>query len=616
MNNRIKPVTTKLKKLVPQELRCFVANIYRKRIHHVTFIGITGSAAKTTTKDLTAFILAGLGLCQKTNLSCNTLEAIPATIWNIRKAHRYCVAELAAFGPGTLDRTVRLFRPDIAVITLIGRDHFAAYKSMETLAAEKERIVSGLSPHGTAILNIDDPLIRSIGERCGRRIIWFGKDDGAALRLIEAHSRWPEPLILLFEYQGRTYEVRTQLHGTHMATPVLASLGIALAADMPLDKAIIAVEQFQPVEGRMQLTAGDDGVVFIRDDWKAPYWSINEPLAFLKDARVERKIVIIGMISDASGDYGPKYKNLAKLCHEFADLVIFIGPHALRALRGSRDKKNDAIRGFLNIQNAADFLRNELKPGDLVLVKGTNEQDHLVRLVLDRSKPVQCWDQQCSSQLFCDQCPKLYKPPRYTPLAVSVRPQDSPGIPTVVGLGNPGFRFYRTPHNVGYRVLDKLAESEGGKWKRHPEGWLCALNLDGKALQLFKPGVPMNNSGIMVQRFLARTGGNFKNCIIIHEDIKLSFGNVRMKPNGGDAGHKGMRSILSAFDTEDITRIRLGVEGLDNSREAKWFDFGIRKDARKAKQIVLTKFSKNEEERLIPVIEQAADLVRKCIPER
>ncbi|TFH00577.1 MAG: aminoacyl-tRNA hydrolase [Calditrichales bacterium] len=602
-----------IKKIIPLKLKYFIAILHRRRINHVTFIGITGSAGKTTTKDLTASILSVFGHCQKTYLSCNTMDVIPATVWRTRKAHRYCVAELAAYGPGTLDKTVRMFKPDIAVITRIGRDHYAAYKSMEELAAEKGEIVSGLSTQGIAVLNIDDPMIRAIGERCNRRIIWFGKDDGATLRLIEAHSLWPDTLTLLLEYQDKIHKARTQLHGTHMAIPVLASLGVALAADLSLEKAIGALELFQPIEGRMQLTTSDDGVTFIRDDWKAPYWSINEPLEFLKDARAKRKIVIIGMICDVSGDYGPKYKNIAGLCREFADLVVFIGPHALRALRGSQNKKDASIRGFLNIQNAAGFLRNELRPCDLVLVKGTNEQDHLVRLIIDRDKPIHCWTDQCFSQLYCDKCSKLYESSKDTSFVAPVSPQNGPGVPVVVGLGNPGSRFYRTPHNVGYRVLDKIAESEGGNWIKNPEGWVCDLKLQGEAVQLFKPGVAINNSGIMVQRFLARMGSSLQNCIIIHEDIKLSFGNVRLKSNGGDAGHKGMRSILSVFDTENISRVRLGVAGLDNTREAKWFDFEMRKDVRKPKQFVLTKFSREEEERLIPVIEQAAEIVRKCI---
>jgi UDP-N-acetylmuramoyl-tripeptide--D-alanyl-D-alanine ligase len=408
MKNLFKQVTVKLKNLIPLKIRYLLAGLHRRRINHVTFIGITGSAGKSTTTDLAAAILAQFGPCQQT-FQYNMLSTIIGRVWHTRKAHRYCVAELSTYGPGTLDLSVRLFKPDIAVITMIGRDHYSAFKSMEAIAAEKEKVVLALPPHGTAVLNIDDPLVRKMGERCHRRIIWFGKCEGATLRLIEVHSRWPEPLTLQFDYQDRIYEVRTQLHGTHMAIPVLASLGVALAADLPLEKAITAIAQVQPIEGRMQMMIGNDGVVFIRDDCKAPHWSLREPLTFLQEARADRKVAIVGMISDVSGDNTQKYKKFCRQIRESADIVVFVGPHAHRALRARQNESDTTIQGFSSIRHAATYLQTELRKGDLVLLKGSFKADHLLRLIINRDRPIQCWKDQCNMEVFCDKCPSLYK---------------------------------------------------------------------------------------------------------------------------------------------------------------------------------------------------------------
>ena len=397
------------KQIVPLKLKYLLASLNRRKLNCVTFIGITGSAGKTTTKDLTAAILANFGHCQQTLGSRNTPVSIARTIWYTRKAHRYCVVELAVYGPGTLDMSVRLVKPDIAVVTVIGRDHYSAFKSMEAIAAEKEKVLLALPPQGIAVLNIDDPQVRSMGERCNRRIIWFGKSAGATLRLIEAHSLWPEPLGLLFEYQGKTHEVRTQLHGTHMAIQVLASLGVALAADLPVEKAILAIAQVQPTEGRMQVVRGNDGVVFIRDDCKAPHWSLNAPLAFLRDAKTDRKVAVVGTISDSSGGANKKYKKICRQIREVADLVVFVGPHAHRALRARRIESDTTIQGFSSIRDAAAYLQAELRKGDLVLLKGSDKADHLVRLILNRSHTIQCWAEKCDFEDFCDKCSKLYK---------------------------------------------------------------------------------------------------------------------------------------------------------------------------------------------------------------
>jgi len=159
----------------------------------------------------------------------------------------------------------------------------------------------------------------------------------------------------------------------------------------------------------MQVVTGDDGVVFIRDDWKAPRWSLNAPLEFLKEARADRKVTVVGTISDSSGDANRRYKKICRQIREFADLVVFVGPQAHRALRARQNENDIAIQGFSSIRDAATYLQTELRRGDLVLLKGSHKADHLVRLILNRSHPIQCWKDKCDVVDFCDKCPKLYK---------------------------------------------------------------------------------------------------------------------------------------------------------------------------------------------------------------
>jgi len=259
--------------------------------------------------------------------------------------------------------------------------------------------------------------------------------------LIEARSLWPEPLTMLVDYAEKTYEVRTQLHGTHMAIPVLASLGVALAADLPLEKAILAVAQFQPPEGRMQIVTGHDGVVFIRDDCKAPQWSLNAPLKFLGQAKADRKVAVIGTISDSSGDAAKRYKRYCRQTREVADIIVFVGYNAHRALRARLNESDTAIQGFSRIRDAATYLQAELRKGDLVLLKGSFKADHLIRLILNRTSPIQCWKDQCNVGFFCDRCPELYKPSPAISFTAPIGLQTVPAAPVVVGIGNTGARF-------------------------------------------------------------------------------------------------------------------------------------------------------------------------------
>lgn len=592
--------------------------LHRRLSTKVTFIGITGSAGKTTTKDLSAAMLSVLGPCASTFMSENYHFYVAETILGATGQHRFCIVELSASEPNYLDRSLRMLRPDIAVLTMIARDHYRAFGSLEAIAAEKAKLVAALPADGTAVLNIDDPLVRSIGERCGRRVIWVGEGEGATVRLREAHSRWPGTLALRVEHEGRIFDVGTRLHGTHLALSVLSALGLALAVGLPLEAAIAALARVQPSEGRMQVVTGEDGVVFLRDDWKAPYWSLQAPLAFMRDAKAQRKVLIFGTISDYSLSASKVYPKIARQALEVGDLVVFVGPHALRALKARRHPGDRALLAFPELRDAAACLRTTLRAGDLVLLKGSNKADHLVRLILDRSKPVLCWRDDCGLGNFCGVCSQLYNPAGAIPVdssglfpaagakiaAAAVPAPRSAGAAAavIVGLGNPGAEYRHTPHNVGHRALDAIADAAGCEWEQHPEGLVCSAVVDGIEVKLLKPDVNINLSGPLVQRFLERAGSDPGHCIIVHDDVDLALGDVRVKHDGSDAGHKGMRSVIAALGTGAIQRVRIGVRRPG--------------DARRAKRLVLTKFSAAEEAMLAGVLERAAATVRERIRTR
>lgn len=381
-----------------------------RRLHgHVTVVGITGSAGKTTTKDLTAAILSDFGACQSTDRSANEPLPIARLVGGLRRSHRFCVVELSENAPGCLDLPLKIGRPNIAVLTLIGRDHYSAFRSIEAIARETGKLVSALDPDEVAVLNIDDPLIRKIGESSNRRVIWVGESRGATIRLVEARSVWPEPLTLSVAFEGVTRTVRTRLHGSHLALSVLAALGVAVALKLPLDRVIAVLEEVGPTEGRMQVVEADDGVTFVRDDWKAPHWSLQQPLDFLEAARASRKIAVVGTVSDSPKSPSRRYPAIAREVRKVADLAIFVGPDAFRALKARSSPDDASIQAFERLRGARDHLNGVLRPGDLVLLKGTNPSDHLVRLIIDRSTPVQCWRQDCRLTRFCDGCPWLHQ---------------------------------------------------------------------------------------------------------------------------------------------------------------------------------------------------------------
>lgn len=163
-------------------------------------------------------------------------------------------------------------------------------------------------------------------------------------------------------------------------------------------------------------------------------------------------------------------------------MAVFVGQNAHWALR-----------------EAADYLRNIVKSGDLVLLKGSNKVDHLERLVLDRQLPIHCWRERCGFDRFCEACPWLYYEEKcgIEVLVDSKKVIDNfpsmPSqqqteliVPVIVGLGNPGKDYQGTLHNIGYHILDTLAAKHEGVWQAAPSGSFCDISLAGKHVRLFK----------------------------------------------------------------------------------------------------------------------------------
>ena len=131
----------------------------------------------------------------------------------------------------------------------------------------------------------------------------------------------------------------------------------------------------------------------------------------------------------------------------------------------------------------------------------------------------------------------------------------------VIGLGNPGSRYATTRHNIGFIVVDRLAQKAGGKWYPNPE--LCcelaAIELAAQKVLLVKPQTYMNNSGEAVAALQRRMNFVPQDFLIVLDDFCLDFGRLRFRRKGGSGGHNGLSSVLKHVQTEDVERLRLGI---------------------------------------------------------
>ena len=129
----------------------------------------------------------------------------------------------------------------------------------------------------------------------------------------------------------------------------------------------------------------------------------------------------------------------------------------------------------------------------------------------------------------------------------------------VVGLGNPGPEYQDTRHNVGQRVLDVLAKTVRGSWRRDGATIVARGRWRGEEVRLVKPLAFMNESGSVVAKALRRAEAGPADLILVYDDIDLPLGTVRFRMKGSHGGHNGVRSVIEALGTQEIKRVKVGV---------------------------------------------------------
>jgi PTH1 family peptidyl-tRNA hydrolase len=166
----------------------------------------------------------------------------------------------------------------------------------------------------------------------------------------------------------------------------------------------------------------------------------------------------------------------------------------------------------------------------------------------------------------------------------------------IVGLGNPGERYKNTRHNLGYRVVDSLAEQNKKDFKPGRGKFLfCKIRINDARIFLMKPLTFMNSSGVAVVEVLDDLNLGVENLLVVCDDASLPLGKIRIREKGTDGGHKGLRSIIYQLNTIEFARLRMGI--------------GDTKESVDLEEFVLQDFEEEEKEKVSKMVGKAAEAV-------
>jgi UDP-N-acetylmuramoyl-tripeptide--D-alanyl-D-alanine ligase len=386
-----------------------LAMIYRRMaLRHTCLVVVIGSFGKTTTARAVSVALGGT---DQDVTSYNFKSGVAMAVLKTPPWRRFAVIEAGIDGVGQMIRYAKIIRPDVAVVTCIGSEHNRSLGSLQSTRNEKVKILAGLPPGGVAVLNGDDPNVRWMATQTQNRIITFGVGEMNEVRASDLTLNWPKGTQFKVHANGKTCEMSVRFLGRHMVYPILAAIATALAEGFPLEQILPPLQTLSPTPGRLEPIRLPNGALILRDDFKSSLETIHAALDLFSQIPAKRRMVVLGEVSEPPGSQGPIYREIGERIASIASRAIFIGGNFQRYAAGVRRgglPSSSIMDAGRSVLKAVELLREDLRPGDVVLIKGRDTQrlDRITLALIGRK--VCCDIDFCDTRAVrCKTCPVL-----------------------------------------------------------------------------------------------------------------------------------------------------------------------------------------------------------------
>ena len=327
-------------------------------------VGVTGSSGKTSTKDLLAAVLEPLGPTVVPPGSFNNELGLPWTALRAGPEHRHLVLEFSARGAGHIASLAATVPPNVGVVLNVGSAHLGEFGSVEGIARAKGELVEALPEFGIAVLNADDPLVAAMGIRTGARVVLAGRHPNAHYRaedvgLVAGRARFT------LVGPGGEAPVALRLVGEHHVGNALAAAAVACELGATVEQVADVLTTTAPASRwRMEVTDRADGVTVVNDAYNANPDSMRaalRALAALSEGGTRRTWAVLGRMAEIGEGSERAHRAVTELAVELGvDEVVSVGT-----------PEYGAERITAGVQETVSLLQDELRPGDVVLVKAS-----------------------------------------------------------------------------------------------------------------------------------------------------------------------------------------------------------------------------------------------------
>ncbi|MFN2463627.1 MAG: UDP-N-acetylmuramoyl-tripeptide--D-alanyl-D-alanine ligase [Candidatus Dormibacteria bacterium] len=342
--------------------------------NRVQVVAVTGSAGKTTTKEMVASVLA-MRYSVLRGDNRNTYTGLAMNLAQLEPTHDVFVGEYGMDGLGQIAFLARMAPPDIALVLNVGLAHVGLLGSIEAIARAKRELVEAVGVDGIALLNADDQRVTAMASACRGRVLFFGTEDARASNDFSA-SR-----IELRGLGGSSFSLRTPageatvrlaVPGHHAVSNAVAAAGVAHLVGVGLDATVEALESFRPVSGRLNLRPGRRGAVIVDDAYNASPGSMDASLQVLASEPGRTRIAVLGDMLELGDEAPEAHRAVGRAAGSSADLLVALGDHAGLVVAAAREAgmPTEAAHTAADVDAAIELIAPHLE-GAVVLVKAS-----------------------------------------------------------------------------------------------------------------------------------------------------------------------------------------------------------------------------------------------------
>ncbi len=338
-------------------------------------VAVTGSAGKSTTKEITAEFLSARYKVFRNRGNLNNHIGLPLSLLELRHKPDIGVLELGMNHFGEISALVKIAEPEVRVWTNVGPAHLEFFGTVEAIADAKAEILEGAGSDDLLVANADDELVMRHATEFSGRVRTFGLERPADVRALAVRDLGIDGTAALVRTPIGEAEVRTPLPGTANLANVLAAAAVAIRFDIPLDDIVTRAAALKPVARRGEITR-TGGVAIVDDSYNSNPKALSRALSMVAgETRYKRKVAVIGEmleLGDASADlHRASGQEAARV--GISELIAVGGSNARALAEGAAGAGMPAanVHYVETSKDAADLAVTLVRPGDLVLVKGS-----------------------------------------------------------------------------------------------------------------------------------------------------------------------------------------------------------------------------------------------------